>query len=341
MIKSSVFKQNIFVFGIPLLLIALMILITKSSIFSSNTSLLSNAITIDILLTTPFIHYLLIRKKNISKLTVVPLFVIGIIIASYIIPTEHQSLLSIAKIWMLPIVELSVISFVIFKIRKTITHFKKNTNKSLDFYNTLKNTCNEIFPKTLAILMTTEIAVIYYSFINWKKEKLKNNEYSYHKESGVTTILFALIFVIAIETTAFHLLLAKWNVVVAWILTCLSIYTGFQIFGFLRSMSKRPFFVENNTICLRYGIMTETIIPISNIDTIEILGIKDIELDKETKYLSLFGSLESPNLKIKLKKEQQLQGLYGTTKTYKTLLFHVDEKARFKKHIESLLEEDI
>jgi hypothetical protein len=106
-------------------------------------------------------------------------------------------------------------------------------------------------------------------------------------------------------------------------------------------MSKRPFFIENNTIYLSYGIMTETIIPINNIDTIEILGIKDIELDKETKYLSLFGSLENPNLKIKLKEDQQLQGLYGTSKTYKTLLLHVDEKARFKKHIESLLEDGL
>ncbi len=340
MTKSSVFKQNIFVFGIPLLLIATIILIAKSSIFSSNTSLLSNAITIDILLAIPFIYFLLIRKKNISKLTVVPLFVIGIIIASYIIPKEHQSLLSIVKTWMLPIVELSVISFIIFKIRKIITHFKKNTNNSLDFYTTLKNTCNETFPKTLAILMTTEIAVIYYGFINRKKEKLKNNEYSYHKESGVTTILFALIFVIAIETVAFHLLLAKWNIVVAWILTGLSIYTGFQIFGFLRSMSKRPFKIKNNTLYLNHGIMTETKILISNIETLEVLGIKDIELDKETKYLSLFGSLENPNLKIKLKKQQQLQGLYGTTKTYKTLLLHVDEKVRFKKHVESLLEEN-
>jgi len=234
----------------------------------------------------------------------VPLFIIGIMVISYIIPFKYQSLLSIVKIWILPFVELSAISFVIFKIRKTIIHFKKNTTQSTDFYTILKNICYDTFPKILAALITTEIAIYYYGFINWKTMKLKSNEYSYHKESGATTILLALIFVIAVETVAFHLLLAKWNTIVAWIASILSIYTALIIFGFLRSMSKRPFKIENNVLYLNHGIMTETIIPITNIESLEFLGFKDQELDDDTKYLSQFKGIESPTLKLKLKKRQ-------------------------------------
>lgn len=337
MTKSLNLKQKLVVFGVPLLLIISMGFIAKSPLFKINPSLMSNAITIDMLLSTPFIYFLLIRKKNISKLTVVPLFLIGIMVISYIIPVKYQSLLNIVKIWILPIVELYAISFVFFKIRKTISHFKKNTTQSEDFYILLKNICYDTFPNIIAVLITTEIAIYYYAFINWKKIKLKNNEYSYHKESGATTILMAIIFLIAIETVAFHLLLIKWNTIIAWIVSVLSIYTALIIFGFLRSMSKRPFKIENNKLYLNHGIMTETIIPITNIESLEFLGFKDQELDDKTKYLSQFNGIESPTLKLKLKKAQQLQGLYGISKTYRTLLFHVDEKNKFKKDIESLL----
>jgi hypothetical protein len=103
-----------------------------------------------------------------------------------------------------------------------------------------------------------------------KKRELKENEFSYHKDSGTITLLIAIIFIVAIETLVLHILLTKWSSLVAWILTFLSIYSGIQIFGFLKSMFKRPISIENNKLFLRYGIMNETTIDLKNIDNIEI-----------------------------------------------------------------------
>lgn len=60
--------------------------------------------------------------------------------------------------------------------------------------------------------------------------------------------------------------------------------------------------MENDQIHLRYGIMTETVIDIKDIDQIE-LSSKDIELDKNTRKLSFLGELESHNIIIHLKKK--------------------------------------
>ena len=157
------------------------------------------------------------------------------------------------------------------------------------------------------------------------KRKLNENEFSYHKDSGTISLLIAIIFIVAIETVVLHILLQKWNVTVAWILTFLSIYSGIQLLGFLKSMSKRPILIKDDKLYLKYGIMKETTIDLKSIDSIEISS-KDIELNKETRKISFLGELESHNIIIRLKKENELTGLYGMKRKYKNLVLHVDKK---------------
>lgn len=309
-----------------------MVLITKLPVFYTNPSSLSTGITFDLLVTVPLLYFLLIRKTNIPKTTVVPFLIIGIIVCSLILPTENQYHLNLFKTWVLPIIELSILSFVIYNVRKALKKYKKNKTESIDFFTTLKNTCYEILPKGVVIPVVTEIAVFYYGFLDWKKRKLKDNEFTYHKDSGTITLLIAIIFIAAIETFTLHIILAKWNTTVAWILTLLSIYSVIQIFGFVKSMFKRPISIENNKLFLRYGIMNETTIDLANIEGIEISS-KDIAMNKETRKLSFLGELESHNVVIRLKKENTLTGLYGIKRKYKNLALHIDEKSEFKNQV--------
>ena len=321
-----------------MLIIGLMIFISKTSLFKLNPDNLAIGITIDLLLTVPFIYFLLIRKTNIPKTTVVPFLILGVVLCSIILPSENQQYLNLFKTWILPIVELSVISYVIYNVRKGIKHYKLSKTESFDFFTTLKNTCYEILPKGVVIPVVTEIAVFYYGFLYWKKRELKENEYSYHKESGTITLLIAIIFIVAIETIVLHILLVKWSNIAAWILTFLSIYSGFQIFGFLKSMFKRPISIENDRLYLRYGIMSETTIYIKDIDRVEISS-KDIEINKETRKLSFLGELEGHNIIIRLKKENELIGLYGLKRKYKNLALYIDEKIEFKNRINNALQQ--
>lgn len=338
--NTTTLQRNLIIFGIPLMIVCLMVLIANSSIFQNNANAIAIGITFDLVLTVPLVYFLLIRKTNIPVTTVVPFLILGIVVCSIILPPENQYYLNLFKTWALPVIELSIVSYIVYNIRKAVKQFKLNKDQSFDFFTTLKTTCSEILPKGLVMPFVTEIAVFYYGFIYWKKRTLRENEFSYHKESGTITLLIAIIFIVGIETVTVHVLLSKWSIIAAWIFTFLSIYSGIQIFGFLKSMLKRPISVEGNKVNLRYGIMSETTINIEDIVSVEITS-KDFEKSKENRKLSILGELESHNMVIRLKNENTLTGLYGVKRTYKNLAIYVDDKQEFKNRIGGLVNQVI
>jgi len=276
----------------------------------------------------PVFYFFLILKTEIPKTTVVPITIIGLLIGSYFLPKESQTFLTLFKTWALPIIELFVLIFVSVKVVNTIKIYKELKDDSLDFYTALTNVCNEIFPPKFVKPVVTEVAVFYYGFVNWKSIKLKNHQFSYHKKSGTPALLGALIFIIGIETLALHLLIERWSVLIAWILTGLSLYSIIQLFGFAKSLSQRPITINNNQLILRYGILSETIIPLTDIQSIE-LSRKSLKKDGLEEKLSPLGDLDSHNVLIRLNKENEIMGLYGLKKQYKTIAFFVDAPKDF------------
>lgn len=264
--------------------------------------------------------------------------IIGLVIGSYFLPQESQTYLSIFKTWALPVIEISILTFVIIKVRRAVKTYKELKRATPDFNDTLKKVCSEILPKKLVLPFVTEVAVFYYGFINWKTREINENEFTYHKNSGTTALFGGFIMLIGIETVAIHFLLARWSIVAAWILTALSVYTAIQVFGFAKSLYKRPISINNDSLTLKYGILNEVEIPFSDIDKIE-LSRKSLKKDILTKTLSPFRELESHNIIIHLKKENELVGLYGMKKKFKVLGLHIDEPQEFNGKMENALQQ--
>lgn len=334
--KVVVLNRNLINFGIPIGLLFILIFLMKSP-FAKGNEMLSLAISADLLLTVPIVYFILIRKSNIPKSTVIPLMIIGLLIGTCFLPKQDQTYLELFKNWVLPIIELSILSIVIFKVNKAIKSYKKLKNSTPDFFDTLKSVCGEILPKKLVPLFASEVAVFYYGFINWQTREFDENEFTYHKKSGTIPVLVVIIFLVILETFIFHILLFNWSNTLAWILTFLSIYSGIQVFGFLRSMYKRPILIEKDKLILRYGIMNETIIDLKDISSIEISS-KDIEFNNETRKLSILGDLESHNTIIRLNQKNTLIGIYGIRRTYKNLALHVDQNIEFENRINKVLQ---
>ena len=332
--QKSAYRYLILAF--PLILILSLILITLSVGFKENAKVFSMALTFDLLITIPLFYFLLIRKSKISKTTIVPLMILGMVTGKYLIPGEHQYYLDLFQSWALPLIEISVVSFVIFKVYKTVQSYRVTREDTPDFYSALTSTCREVLPKPVAIPFATEIAVFYYGFFLWKKKKLRENEFSYHKESGSVSLFAVLIFLIIIETVVLHILLALWNETIAWVLSLVSVYTILQLFGFLRSMYNRPIIISTDKLILRYGIMKEVEIDLGNIASIEISD-REIECDEKTAKLALLDKLESHNMILHLHRKSYLTGLYGNTKEFEVIALHVDDKEKFRRKLEALI----
>lgn len=326
--------RNLIIFGIPVGLLGLLIFLTKFS-FQAGNDIINLAISADLLLTVPLIYFLLIRKTTIPNITVVPVIVLGLLIGTYFLPKEDQNYLELFKIWIMPIIEISVLTLIVIKVRSARKRYNILKENSPDFFSTLKDVCYEILPAKMVLPFATEIAVIYYGFINWKVRTLTENEFSYHKKSGTPTLFGVFIFIISIETFIMHIFLVNWSETAAWILSGLSIYTAIQVLGFTRSLSKRPISLNQDQLILCYGILSEVKIQHEDIEQIE-FSRKLMEKDSETITLSPFRELESHNVIIHLNKTYTLIGFYGFKKNFKTLLFHIDDETAFKKKIETL-----
>lgn len=330
MLSKINLRGNLIVFTVPFLLILSLFLLTKSSWFANYPKELSLGITLDLLVIIPFIYFLIIRKKEIPKITIVSLFVIGLLTASYILPESKQTLLSQVKTFFFPIVELGVLSFLFIKIRKTVKEFKKLKTNNLDFFDAINIACKESFPNKIATLLATEIAVIYYVFFLWKKRITKQNEFTNYKENGLISLLLALLLVVFIETFAIHKLAEKWSVIFAWVLTITSVYTGFQLFALVKSLVSRPFIVDviNKQIILRFGFFGKAIIPFKLVEKL-VITFKDLPEDKSVVYFSPLGSLGGHNVIIHLNKEVEFESFYGFKKQATSLAIFVDKKNKF------------
>ena len=334
--KTIHLPRHLITFGVPSAIILTMVLLARSTWFDTNSEALSLGITVDLLLTVPLVYYLLIRTTNIPKTTVIPFLGLGVVVGTFILPLEHQYVLDLVKRWVLPVVELSVAGYVFYNVRKAILSFKKQKKQVPDFFTALKDTCYKILPPGVVMPVVTEIAVFYYGFVYWRKRSPQENEFTYYKHSGTVVLLLVLLLLVIAETFVLHILLSLWSNTIAWGLTILSIYSGVQLFGFLKSLSKRPYSLEENQLNLRYGILSEASIDVENIQGIEISS-KEIEMDEETRQLSPLGPLESHNTVIRLKDESTLDGLYGTKRKFKTLLLFVDDPEKFKDAVEGAI----
>lgn len=313
--KSLNIYRALTYFGIPLILFGILILLMKSSFAKGNDTLLL-AITVDLLFTVPLVYIFLIRKTQIPKTTVIPLMIVGLLIGSYFLPKESQYYLNVFKTWALPVIELSILTFVILKVRTALKKYKSFKSSSTDFYDSLKSICYEILPKKFVLPFAAEIAVIYYGFINWRTRTIEINEFTYHKKSGTPALFGAFIFIVATDTVAIHFLLARWNIVAAWVLTFLSIYTAIQVFGFAKSLSKRPISFNDENLNLKYGILNEAEIPLTDIENI-VLSRNSLDKAELTRMLSPLGGIESHNVIIHLNRANELIGLYGMRKNLK------------------------
>lgn len=314
---------------IPVLFGVSLVLLMQSQMFDQDAGALSTPITIDFLITIPLIYFLIIRKRNIPKITVLSMFVLGVIVLSFTLPEEHQSLLSVVKTFAIPLIEVTVLSFVIYKTIKISRSYKEQKNSG-DFYTTMKIAASEVLPKQVAAILVTEISVIYYGFINWKRKKLEENEFSYHVKSTTMSIIIGFLMVILIETFAVHFLLLKWSAVAAWILTILSAYTALQIFALARSISKRPIKIDTQTqeLILRFGFFSEWSVPLNKIQKI-VLSNKDLPEDKSIVPFSPLGSLTEHNVIVHFEREEEFLGFYGLKKKATALAIYVDDKQLF------------
>jgi len=336
MVRKINLQSGFIVFGIPFLLFLALIIIVKSPIFIPEIALF---VTLDFLVVIPLIYFLLIRKKEISKKSIFTLILLGLFTASFILPKENQHLIDVLKLYVLPLVEVFLFVFLILKTRKIIKKLKDIKDISLDFYEIIRKICNDILPSGISTIFAAEISVIYYGLFSWKRKILKENEFSYHKEGTAVSLVLGFLLVVSVEVFVTHSMMKMGNKSFSIILTILSIYTFLQVISVLKSLAKRPVFIDvkKQQVKLKFGILANANIPFKNIKCIEV-STKELSEKSTIKYFSPFGSAAGHNIIINLKEEFKFESFYGFKKKAISLAIFIDDKNTFVRVLENEIE---
>lgn len=322
---------------LPFFLLALAVItatwfVINSAAFAERPDLMAMASTIDLTLIIPLIYFLCIRKSNFSKITVLPVFVLSMVLASQLIPSDYHQTLTYIQ-YLVPLIELFVIGFIVYNVRKTFKAYdqEKKGKKRQGFLETVNEATLKAYGEGIfASVFATEISVFHYAIIGWNPqiEAPKGERFTYHKESGYFAFLGVVLFALVAETAIFHLLLVQWSNVAAWILTGLSIYSVFFVFGDFNAIRKRPMYFTEDGLMMRVGLRWRAFIPFSEIESVE-LRIPDKEKEE---FANLIVAGEA-NTVINLKSEVTAKGLYGFKKTFSTLALNMDGRQDFQQQL--------
>lgn len=333
MIKTGSKKINLLLL-LSLPLLALILYLAVPAIDLKTEVYAEPAILIDTLLLIPGLYYLIIRKSNIPRLSLVPVFFLCTVLARYILPKENLELLQYVQNYFLPVLELFVIAYLGFRIKQIISAYQtaKKELSNPSFYDGLKTATNSVLPSGVSELFSMEIAIFYYAFVAWKKPVLKALEWSYHKKSDTISLLIGIIILVIIETFALHFLLGHRYPKLSVFIAVLSVYSGLQILGILKSLAYRPHFITDESIELRFGIGGEASIDLKEIQAVAI-DKSEMPKIKGHRKLSLLNNLDSHNVRIDFKSPQIVKGLYGLSRHAQHLYFYVDEANDFVEKI--------
>lgn len=320
-------QRRFFSIGLPILMLIGLTLLGNSALMVQHPDLAIGVIY-DLTLVVPLCYLLLIWRLPIKRITVIPFFVAGIIIASVITPTYQNYHLDLVKSFILPLVELGVITLIILKVRQTIKLYKLKSAEKSDFYLSIKTSAQEVLEsERIGNVFATEIGMIYYALFTWRKYQKTAYQYTAYRDNGMVAILITIIFVVAAETIGLHFLLIKWNTLVAWLLFGVSIYTAVQLTGHLKALKRRLVEIDDNSLQLKYGLFGDCNIEFDNIERIE-LGSSIIE-GRNVQQLALLGDLEDLNLTLYLKKPVVIEKAYGIKKKADVIQFYLDEPQQF------------
>lgn len=122
----------------PVVIISFSLAISFTEGFRQNNKILSKAVAIDLLVLMPSIYFFVARKSKLPMTSAAPIFILGVIAGSFILPEEHHSLLDYFSSYALPLVEADILFSILFKIVKTLKLYRSKQKSSSDFFYVLK-----------------------------------------------------------------------------------------------------------------------------------------------------------------------------------------------------------
>jgi hypothetical protein len=173
--------------------------------------------------------------------------------------------------------------------------------------------------RLLVRILTAELTAITFALTGWFRRAPEG--FSMHRRTSFLAVVGVVVFLIAVESVAAHLVLASVSVTAAWIVTVLSIYGVIWVVGAAHAARLRPLRVTRDHVVVEKGLSWRVVVPRASI-----VAVAPIE-EKVPGALDL--SYLSPNVLVTLADAVIARGPFGITRSASRITLSLDDRDRF------------
>jgi len=308
---------------------AIAILLVRSQVYAAHPDVLAWGLTFDLGISIPLIYWFLFVRTGVMRpMTLIPLFVIAVGIASRIVPAgQHhfaQQLgyvaapLDLVTLWM---------------VARRLMRARSAASEDGDVPTRIAQITRQLFGDgAVAGFVALEISSIYYGLFCWRKRAAPG--FSIYKRSGWDTVLICILVLITAESIGVHLLLQAWSVRTAWVVTLLDLYGAIWLLGDYHAMRLRPITIDEQSLHVRFGFRWSISIPLNTIASIEPIRS---ESDWKRKGVLKVALLDEPRLLIRLDAPAIATGLAGIRRTIDAVAVLPDDLEEFEEALQILI----
>jgi len=287
-------------------------------------------ITFDLTITIPALYwFFVIRTEKARPLSIAPVFMVGTIVAAFLLPCTQQHFLGQLKFVIGPVAEVLLIAALVQRIRK----FERST--SSDPYERIAAAVRSLAGEgRVAQIVASEIAVMYYALCCWRRNAEPNaRAITFHERNGWGVILFGIVLLIAAEGTAMHLLIGRWNANAAWIWTALDVWAILWLLGDYHALRLRSTTLDDDALRVRYGLRWTLDVPRESI-----LSIGEVTEESQWKQPGILkiAMLDAPKWLITLREPIIAHGIASLTKETRAIALLPDDEEAFRNWAASL-----
>ncbi|MCW8092413.1 hypothetical protein [Alteromonas sp. ASW11-130] len=256
---------------------------------------------IDGLLVAPILSFIFVEDPKKAVKQSVFLMLAAILIGSIIIPAEQKHIWVLLEYGRYPVIALFIL-FEVLTVATTIWAIHKALSVQGDPDRAIDKAVKKLgLPGPFISLISVEIRMWLYTFAG-KRIAIQHfcglHHFTYHQKDGAQSNAFGFIFIMIFELPLMHVFLHfVWSPFAANVVTFLSILSLIWFYAEFRAMSRRPISVTESCLIIRYGLLPEYNIKLSNIEQIRINTAK-VARSKNRKRYNFAGA---PNICITLK----------------------------------------
>ena len=314
-----------------LALFAFGVLLTATAIVQAiqagtHPRLLADALTLDLIVTVPLAYWFLaVRRAGWPRLSVVPVFVLCVAATRLVPGLEAGRLLPWLE-WVAIPAELVLLSLV---ARRAIAMSRAlRTAEGDDALESLRRAATELVEvERAADVIAYEAAILWYALVGGGRHETPPGAAAFgvRRRSGYGPVLVGLLFALVAEAIAVHLLVRRWSVVAAWILTILTAYAVLWLIGDFRALGRRSILVIGEELIVRLGLRWTVRVPLEEIRAVRASGTPGPPPPGHLRAVILGDERQI----VELDSERVAMGLYGIRKRVRSIGLAVDEPERF------------